>query len=109
MRISESEKLRNILFARMAEIELKPADIIKDAEERGIKINASSFSKYKKGLKGGLTDEQVFYLCQRLYVPVHIFFGNPELKGTKITWVIPPYNELEVVKNLNKIFAHGEN
>jgi len=107
MKLAESSKLKKIIFDRLDEAQMRPTDLIKDAEERGMKINASSFSKYKKGEKGGLTDEQILWICCRLDITINLNFGNATIDNNQIKWVIPKFDELKAIKNINKIFGNG--
>lgn len=107
MKLADNNKLKKIVFDRLTEINMRPAELIKDAEERGMKINASSFSKYKKGEKGGLTDEQLLWVCCRLDIKINVNFGEATLEGNNIKWVIPKFDELKAIKNINKFFGNG--
>ena len=109
MKLTENELLKGFIFDRLQKLDMKPAALIKDAEERGMKITASSFSKYKKGVKNGLTEEQLLFICARLYIPITISVGKPLLKKDgKLVWNIPPYDHTEMLKLLTKMFPNGK-
>lgn len=108
MKLTENNHLKNIIFERLKEADLKPSDLIKDAEERGVKITASSFSKYKKGVKNGLTEDQLLFICYRLYIPINVSFGVPKINNGKLVWVIPKYDHLQMLKLISNNFPNGK-
>lgn len=99
--IKESKGIHKCLLKRWEELELKNADIIHDAEERGMILTKSQMSNYvNKNI--GLTQTQVLWLSIRYFIPVQVQIGSPEINGDKIQYTIPKYDELQAIKNLNK-------
>ena len=108
--IKESKGIHKCLLKRWEELELKNADIIKDADERGMKLTKSNMTNYrnsnpendKDGEIHGLTQKQVLWLALRYFVPFQLAIGLPEIDGDKIKYTIPKFDELQAIKNLNK-------
>lgn len=99
--IKESPIIHKSLLKRWEELEQYPAAIIKDAEERGMTLTKSQMSNYYKN-RTHLTQKQVLWLCLRYGIPIQITIGSPTIESEKIKYIIPQYNELECIKNLNK-------
>lgn len=108
MKLAENSKLKALIFDRLAGIDMSPAELIKDASERGMKITASSFSKYKLGKKGALTDTQILWVATRLHIPIHLEFGTPHHEGNKIKYKLTKYSEVAALTNLKKMFPDGK-
>jgi hypothetical protein len=90
------------LQTRWKQLELTSADIIRDANERGVKITKTSLSAYRKHQKN-MTQEQIIFLCLRYGVPVLLTVGQPVIIENKITgYEIPKYNEVECLERLKK-------
>lgn len=104
MKLAENSKLKELIFERLKEIDMSPAELIKDASERKMKITASSFSKYKLGKKGALTDTQILWVATRLNIPIHLSFGTPHREGDKIKYKLTKYSEIAALTNLKKVF-----
>lgn len=99
--IKESKAIHNSLLKRWKELEKKNADIIHDAEERGMTLTKSQMSTYvNKGV--GLTQVQIIWLCLRYQIPILLQVGSPEIIGGEIKYVIQKFDEIEAIKNLNK-------
>jgi len=105
MRLVEDENLRKEVLKRLSEMQWRDADLIRDAEERGCKISASCWTKYKKNKSGQITDDVLFWICVRIGINVVLRFGEPVISGNKITWVIPKYDEIEALKRLKLIYG----
>jgi hypothetical protein len=105
MKLVESKQIKEHLFKRLEELGMTPADLIKDANERGMTITPSAFSKYKQGKKGGITDNQLLYLCCRLYIPIKLVIGEQKIIGGSIVNVVPKYSELEALKLVKRIYG----
>lgn len=103
MKLTDHPYLREQILKRIEEIGWKDSEFIKDAEERGVKIEPTRWSKYRKNKSGGITDETLYWIAQRLCIDINIRFGKPVLKDGKINWVIEPYSELEALKRINKL------
>nr|WP_298658721.1 hypothetical protein [uncultured Flavobacterium sp.] len=108
MKLTENDKLKELVFDRLKELDMSQADVIKDAEERGIKITPSSLSKYKKGVKNGLTETQLLFICSRLYIPVNINFGELANVDGKLKWRIPKYDHTKMLQLLSKTFPYAK-
>lgn len=104
--IRSSEKIRQALLSRFELLELKQADILRDAEERGMKISKSMLSRYIKNVDGvQITEEQIIWLCLRYDLPVVVEVGVPELKNGLLHFKIPKkYNESRALRILQKVF-----
>jgi len=111
--IVENPKIHKELFKRWEELDLKPVHIIKDAEERGMVINASSMSKYKSAVKydkdgsvksmnfkNSLTPIQLVWVCIRWGIFINIEIGEPVIKGDKVEFKVMPFNELKCLRKL---------
>jgi hypothetical protein len=105
MRLTDDEYLREQVFKRLKEMGWKDSDLIKDGEERGTKIEPSRWTKYKKNKSGQITDDVLYWICIRIGIDINLRYGKPVFDGNKITWSIPPYNELSCLQNLTKIFG----
>lgn len=99
--IKESKGIHKCLLTRWNELGLKNAHIIKDAEERGMKLTKSNMSNYVNS-GTGMTQAQVLWLTIRYGIPTAVMIGQPTIVENKIQFQIPPYNELECIKNLKK-------
>lgn len=104
-KLTKNETIRKLVFERLASLEWDDSDLIRDAEERGVRIDKSRFSKYKKGKPGDISDETLLYICCRLCIPLHFNVGEPVMDGDTLKWKIPAYNELEALKAINKFLG----
>ncbi len=107
MNLAKNPVIREALKNRWSELDLKNADVIRDASERSpeMKITYDRLSKWLKGSKlHNLTDIQILWLCVRYHVPISINIGEPVLTDGKLTYVVPKYNELEALKTLKILF-----
>jgi len=107
MKLTDDEFLRSEVLKRLREMHWKDADLIRDGEERGCKISASCWTKYKKNKKGQITDDVLFWICTRIGINVVRRYGNPIWNGTKLIWVIPPYNEIEALTKLKEMYGRN--
>jgi hypothetical protein len=99
--IKESIGIHKSLLKRWDDLELKNADIIKDAEERGMILTKSQMSTYHNSGKG-LTQKQVLWLTFRFGIPVKIMIGNQRIEKNNVIYEIPPYDELACIKALKQ-------
>lgn len=104
MKLTENQFLREQILLRLKELDLKDHELIKDAEERGQKIEASRWTKYKKNKAGGITDDTLVWISTRLGIDIAIRFGKPVFDGTNINWTIQKYDELSIIKKLNQMY-----
>lgn len=108
MNLANDEQLRSIIIGRMKELGYKQSFIINDAEERKFKIDPPRLSKYLKGKKSGMTEEQVLWLACRLNIDIVLGIGRPTIKEGKLTFEVAKYNELEAIKKVKRIFGNGK-
>lgn len=102
MKLTENNKLRQIVLDRIRDAGFdKDSEFLMDLNDRGMKIDKSRWSKYKGG-GTGITDEQLLFICFRLYIPVHFNIGVPEYKDDKIIWSVPKYDDLKALQLLKK-------
>ncbi|MFA7289587.1 MAG: hypothetical protein WC055_11990 [Melioribacteraceae bacterium] len=80
------------------------AEFIKDANERGLKLDANRWAKYKKNKSGQITDDTLIWVTIRLGIDIHIRCGNPVFDGKKIDWVINKYDELKCVTAIQQTY-----
>ena len=106
MKLTDNDFLREQILKRLTEIGWKDSDLIKDADERGQKIEASRWTKYKKNKSGQITDETLVWIAVRLGIDIVIRFGKPVFDGKMIDWKIQDYNELEIIKRLNQFYPN---
>ena len=113
MNIVENPKIHKELFKRWDELEMSSADVIKDAEERGMIITPACISKYKNMIKNGnakgsLTLLQLVFLCTRWGIFLNINVGTLTLEEGKPLYVIEKYNELSCLRKLHKVFPNSK-
>lgn len=106
MNIVTNPEIREELIKRWKELDMKPAHVIKDAEERGIHITASRMSNYINGkIEGAVSQYHLHWLCTRYCVFINFNLGKPQIVEGKLKFVISKYNELEALSRLNKEFG----
>lgn len=104
MNLVQNQTIKNALFNRWKELELRAADVIKDAEERGMKITSQRLSRYKTGKgKEAISQSQLLWLCTRWGVFVTFNIGEPVIDNSGVRYVIKPYDEAKCLKLLNKL------
>ena len=114
MTLSHDNELRAMIDKRMGEVfgknernnpvNGKQKYLIKDANERGMKITSSRLSKYLKGESGGITEEQILWVATRLGVFINVGYGKPVIINGKLSYEITPYSEDECINRLKIIF-----
>lgn len=104
--IKDSKQIHSFLLQRMSELKLKAADIVKDAEERGFKVDSSSLSRYLKSgnVKGSLSEEAIIWLCIRYGIDLMLLAGTPKIVEGKLRIELPKYNEAVALAKLKVIF-----
>jgi len=105
MSLAKNTKLRKEILKRWKELEKRPSDIIRDANERGRKLHAAQMSRYIKGEKGGPCEEDLLWLAWRWGVRVQMTLGKAVIRDGKIVYEIPPYDEQECLQSIKKIFG----
>lgn len=104
MNLVTNPKIKAELFKRWEELSLKPADVIKDAQERGMNITAPRLSRYKSGKsKEMITDNQLIWLCTRYGIFISYNVGEPVIENGKVKYVIKPYDEAKCLKILEQL------
>lgn len=100
--IKDSSRIREVLLKRWEELEMTKAAVVKDANERGMKIPYDCFNRWSNNAEEGgkLTSEEIAWLCFRYFVPISLNIGvaTPPTK-----YVIPPYNETKALKLLAEL------
>lgn len=104
MKLVENQYLREQILSRMKELNWKDSDLLRDAAERGMKIDAPRWTKYKKNQTGQITDDVLLWVATRLGIDINLRFGRPVLIGSEIKWTIQPYDEVEALRRLNEMF-----
>lgn len=104
MNLTKNTTLRTEILKRIKELEYTYSFIIKDAAERGMDIKPERLSKYVKGKSGGITEEQLLWIATRLGIFINVNLGTPVFEDGKLLYKIMPYNELNCLKAINRIF-----
>lgn len=106
MKLTDHEILRSHILKRIEELGWRDSDLLRDADERGMKIDPSRWSKYRKNQSGQITDETLFWIATRLGIDINIRIGKPVVKEGQIDWVVAPYDELQILKRLKQLYPH---
>lgn len=125
MNIVQHPKIHEELIKRWDKLGLTGAAIARDAQERGMDINDSRISSYrnvfkvqkvKKGSKKPikpkrttLTAVQLHWLCTRYRILVSIQVGSPVIENGKLKFKVMPYDELEALRMLQKVYPENSN
>lgn len=104
MNLADNDLIKKLIFDRLAELDMKVSDLIKDASERKYEINPSRFSKWKAGKTGGLNDNNLIWIMERLGIQYNINFGTPKVVNGKLVYKVERFNELQALKRLNVLF-----
>jgi len=102
--LTKNPRLREKILERLKELDYTQSFLIKDASERNMDIKPERLSRYLKNKSGGLTEDQLLWVATRLGIFLNINFGNLVVEEGVAKFVIPPYNELEILKKLKLIF-----
>jgi hypothetical protein len=109
MNIVTHPKLKEELFKRWKDLGIKVADVIKDAEERGMKISSPRMSRYKTGTsKEAISPRQLLWLSIRWGIPVSINIGNPVIEKGTVVYKVLPYDEAKCLAMLKRTFGDGK-
>lgn len=103
--VKDSQKIYQFILQRIGELKLKPATIIKDAKDRGMKIESASLSKYllHGNCKGSLSEEAIVWICTRYGIDLKLVVGTIKVTG-KMESLLPPYNEKKALEKLKLFF-----
>jgi len=104
MKLTDNDFLRKEVIKRLEEIDWKDSDLFTDAEERGMKIEPSRWSKYKKNKSGQITDDTLVWICIRIGIDIAVRFGKPVFDGKEIKWTILPYSEIDCIRKLQQTY-----
>jgi hypothetical protein len=107
--LTKNKKLREKILERIKELDYSQSFIIKDAEERNMVIKPERLSRYLNNKNGGLTEDQLLWVSTRLGIFININFGNLIVDEGKAMFVIPKYNEIEILKRIRLIFPPKNN
>lgn len=108
MKLVEDDYIREQILKRLHDLEMSDADLLRDVEERGMPINQSRWSKYKTNKKGQITDEQLLFIATRLGIYISVCVGKPQIENGKIKFTVTPFNELEALTLLKKVFPDAK-
>lgn len=117
--IKANTKIKARLVTRFSELKLRNKDVCADAKEKGFNIQESALSRYLNNpypIKGGLTQEQIIWLCTRYCIPFGIVLKKYEKlenysklglpHGTMVP-VPDKYDEKQAIENLIKFFGYN--
>lgn len=105
--IKDSSTIRESLIQRMQELNMKPSDLVKDAETLGRKIDNGALSKYVNhgNVKGALSEEDVVWIATRWGIDIQLVVGKIKIVQGKLNIVLAPYKEEEAINKLKLIFG----
>ena len=111
--IKDSDTLKQALLTRLKELYptnlgygFKNSSVVKDALERGIKIEAGQLSRYfGKSRKNVLSEDQLIWLSYRYGISIQLSIGTPIIKDNKIYFEVEKFNEAKSLQILNKLYA----
>lgn len=111
--VKDSDRLKEELLKRLKELYptnvgygFKNSAVVKDASERGVKIEAGQLSRYfGKGKKNVLSEEQLIWLSFRYGIIIQLSLGMPVLQDGKITFVVQKFDEARSLKLLKELYA----
>ncbi len=91
----------------MTELNLTPSAVVKDAKEKGCKIDHASLSKYlhKEDERGGLSEEAILFLAVMYDIDINLIVGTATIVNNKLQVSLPPYNEAKALNKLKAIFG----
>lgn len=111
--IKDSDTLKQALLTRLKDLYptnlgygFKNSAVVKDALERGVKIEAGQLSRYfGKSKKNVLSEDQLIWLCFRFGIPIQLSIGVPLIKEGKIVFEIPRFDEAKALKMLKLLYG----
>jgi len=112
--IKENKEIKEALLKRLKELYpsnigfgFKNSMVVKDAEERGVKIAAEQISRYfsPKQQKNTLSEEQIIWLCFRYGITIRINIGEPVVRDGKLYFEVPKFDELKALQDLKRIYG----
>jgi len=117
--IKSNSLIKRRLLNRFDDLSLLNKDIVRDAEERGYRIQESCLSRYltkPPEVTGSLSQEQILWLCMRYCVNVKLVvrpymeLKNATDKGLPNGTLVPyeeKYDETAAINNLVKFFGYN--
>lgn len=104
--VKNSNRIRIVLKKRFEELGLNNSQIIKDARIRGRGITDASLGRFINhgNTKSTMSQEDVIWLCIRYGIEIQLLVGSPKVYEGKIKLVIPPYNEANCLKYIERFF-----
>lgn len=112
--IKESKEINSALLKRLKELYpsnigfgFKNAVVVKDAAERGVKIDAGQLSRYfsPKRQKNTLSEEQIIWLCFRYGIFIRVTVGEPVVREGKLYYEVPRFDEARALNNLKLLYG----
>lgn len=112
--IKDSEKLKEELLKRLKEVYpsgskfgFKNSMVVKDAQERGFKIDAGQISRYfsSKKQNNQLSEEQLVFLSFRYGIMLQLAIGVPVVKDDKVVFEVPLFDEAKSLLILNSLYV----
>lgn len=111
--VKDSDRLKEELLKRLKELYptnvgygFKNSAVVKDASERGVKIEAGQLSRYfGKGKKNVLSEEQLIWLSFRFGINIQLAIGVPAIKDGKVHFEVPAFNEAKSLQILKLIYG----
>lgn len=108
MKLADNPLVRELIMQRLHELDWKASDLLKDAYERGREISKERYSKWKGKKPGGLNDNDLIWIMERLGIQYNVNFGKPVIRAGKLVYDIGKYDELQALKRVNLLFGHGK-
>ena len=111
--VKDSDRLKEELLKRLKELYptnvgygFKNSAVVKDASERGVKIEAGQLSRYfGKGKKNILSEEQLLWLSYRYGIFIQLSIGTPIIRDNKIYFEVEKFNEAKSLQILKLIYG----
>jgi hypothetical protein len=111
--VKDSERLKEELLKRLKELYptnvgygFKNSMVIKDAKERGVKIESGNLSRYfGTSKKNGLSEEQLIWLAYRYGIMIQLSIGTPIIKDGKISFEVGKFNEAKSLQILKLLYG----
>lgn len=111
--VKDSDRLKEELLKRLRELYptnvgygFKNSAVVKDASERGVKIEAGQLSRYfGKGKKNVLSEEQLLWLSYRYGIFIQLSIGTPTIRDNKIYFEVEKFNEAKSLQILKLIYG----
>lgn len=111
--VKDSDRLKEELLKRLKELYptnvgygFKNSAVVKDALERGVKIEAGQLSRYfGKGKKNILSEDQIIWLSFRYGINIQLAIGVPIVKDGKVYYEVSKFNEARALQTLKLLYG----